>query len=260
MWLFSKKRDTAVQESALQKFGQRLDKAFSKLSDERADTLRWMDYFHKNQQQTNTMVLQHNAALPFLVQRVQLLVQQTDSLLKGLTQLQQQEQAMAKRLWALEDYTFRRQVGPDHLEIRNLIDEYYKHHELFTKIDALHQKISHLHESHALVPPKLEEMHERLSALEEKKTPSRNNFKEKLMNKLAKNSKDYVKNLIISYMKKYTEISAYKLKEMIVDEQGLCSKSSFYRILEEIEGDQEEISVVWEGKEKRYMVNLTKNT
>jgi len=39
---------------------------------------------------------------------------------------------------------------------------------------------------------------------------------------------------------------------MIVYDQGLCSKSSFYRILDEIEA-MEDISIVKKGREKYYL-------
>ena len=44
---------------------------------------------------------------------------------------------------------------------------------------------------------------------------------------------------------------------MIVAEQGLCSKSSFYRILEEIE-NLEEVDVINKGREKYYLYKAVK--
>ena len=42
------------------------------------------------------------------------------------------------------------------------------------------------------------------------------------------------------------------LKEIVVDEQNLCSKSSFYRLLEEIE-QLDDVGVIKHGKEKHYV-------
>jgi hypothetical protein len=61
-----------------------------------------------------------------------------------------------------------------------------------------------------------------------------------------------VKSVILSYIKKYERISALQLKEIVVDEQNFCSKSSFYRLLEEIE-ELDDIGVVKQGKEKQYI-------
>ena len=52
-------------------------------------------------------------------------------------------------------------------------------------------------------------------------------------------------------IQKYGDITALKLREMLVEEQGVVSKSSFYRILEELEKD-DLIDMVRVGKEKHY--------
>ena len=74
------------------------------------------------------------------------------------------------------------------------------------------------------------------------------------MKRLTRNSKEYVKSVILSYIKKYERISALQLKEIVVDEQNFCSKSSFYRLLEEIE-QLDDIGVIKEAKEKHYLYN-----
>jgi hypothetical protein len=73
------------------------------------------------------------------------------------------------------------------------------------------------------------------------------------MKRIAKNSKEYVKSIIFAAIRKYGEIPASKLKEIIVEEQGLCSKSSFYRLLAEIETENE-LGVIEKGKEKIYLM------
>ena len=64
--------------------------------------------------------------------------------------------------------------------------------------------------------------------------------------------------MILSYIKKYEKISAFQLREMVVEEQNLTSKSTFYRIMEEIES-LGEISIIRQGKEKLYLVKLRKS-
>jgi len=73
--------------------------------------------------------------------------------------------------------------------------------------------------------------------------------------KVARHSKDYVKNLILSAISRYDQISAMQLREMVVEEQGLCSKSTFYRILEEIEAE-DRVEMVAQGKEKAYLPRI----
>ena len=99
----------------------------------------------------------------------------------------------------------------------------------------------------------LELIKQKLASLEQKKQ----SLKEKLIKRITKNSKQYVKGIILSYIRKYENVAALQLKEMVVDDQQLCSKSSFYRLMEELE-QLEDIGVVREGKEKRYFMKAVK--
>ena len=88
----------------------------------------------------------------------------------------------------------------------------------------------------------------------------RKTISKKIIKTIKRQSKDYVKHSILSLIQKYGKISALQLRDMVVDEQGLCSKSTFYRILEEIE-NSDEISVIKNRKEKKYLAKiLSKNT
>ncbi len=156
-------------------------------------------------------------------------------------------------------------------EIRHIIDGYYSFERMAAKIGELDNKMDELAEfyqehsrmhnqilkseaqpSQIGAPKELQDglsrIEKRLELLEHKKS----SIKEKIIKRLTKNSKDYVKSVILSYIKKYERISALQLKEMLVDEQNFCSKSSFYRLLEEIE-ELDDIGVIKHGKEKEYL-------
>ena len=77
-------------------------------------------------------------------------------------------------------------------------------------------------------------------------------LKERILKRIAKNSKEYIKSVVRGVISKYGRISALQLREMIVEEQGLCSKSSFYRILEELE-QENAMLLASRGKEKVYV-------
>lgn len=79
-------------------------------------------------------------------------------------------------------------------------------------------------------------------------------LKEKLMRSLTRNSKEYIKNTIMGLIKKYQKITGLQLREIVVEEQGLVSRSSFYRLLNELEHEQSGLSVIQHGKEKIYVV------
>lgn len=73
----------------------------------------------------------------------------------------------------------------------------------------------------------------------------------KLLKRIAKHPKPVVKSSILSFIQKYGQLPGTELREMVVEEQQLCSKSSFYRLLEELEKEGQ-IDVLGDGKEKTY--------
>ena len=162
-------------------------------------------------------------------------------------------------------------------EIRHIVDGYYSFEAIIAKVRDMDNKIDELASAYAVqsraqeqavkivpsssqieAPKELQEgllrIEKRLEMLEHKKS----SIKEKIIKRLTKNSKDYVKSVILSYIRKYERISALQLKEMVVDEQNFCSKSSFYRLLEEIE-ELDDIGVIKHGKEKEYLSKLIKS-
>jgi len=140
---------------------------------------------------------------------------------------------------------------------------------LIHKLDDIKSKISQLEEVQIPLKRHVEEhqehQYEQQRMVVERSQPvsqvqsvsTVNNLREKILRKIIKSSKDHVKNLIKNLIIKYGQISALHLREIIVEEQGLCSKSSFYRILEELETD-EDISVMHDKKEKKLSYNNIK--
>lgn len=158
-------------------------------------------------------------------------------------------------------------------EIKRIIDSFYSYEGLLSNIQRLnsrvdellqkqqafqHSPLSHQQEVRTQKEEKADTsligaIDERLKRLEVKKL----SLKERLIKRLTKNSKDYVKSVILTYIKKYESIPALQLKEMVVDDQALCSKSSFYRILEEVEGI-DEVGIIRKGKENHYFIKAVK--
>jgi hypothetical protein len=186
------------------------------------------------------------------------------------------------------EFQLRKAIGylPTREEIRNLIDSYYEGVNrsqkaqqdilrsdmeiLKAEILILKKQMSENRSSDSIkyeVDQKLKEFEGRIEALRtiselkpqspvsEAKMPSDRHFalKDKIIRSITRNSKDYVKSLALNMIRKYQKITGLQLRIMIVEEQGLASKSSFYRILEEIEKESEDISVFWDGKEKVYI-------
>jgi len=161
-------------------------------------------------------------------------------------------------------------------EIKGIIDYYYSFEDVIKQVrsmDALmdsfkerFDKMSNIKDfdvaSQLQYLAEIKELKARLDSIE-KREPAPlqkpGNLREKLIQKITKRSRDYVRNLILSYIKKYERISALKLREMIVEEQGLASKSAFYRMLDEID-EFEEIESIKEGKERYFFYRMVKHT
>ncbi|MEK6869122.1 MAG: hypothetical protein AABX74_02750 [Nanoarchaeota archaeon] len=147
-------------------------------------------------------------------------------------------------------------------DIRRIIDGYYSFESITEKIKALNEKIEGLKARRQSEPvylqqpsqiiresPQLEHIEQRLKQLEEQRKAT---IREKVVQRVTRNSKDYVTSLILSYIRKYSQIGALQLKDMVVHDQGLCSKSSFYRMLDEIEAAGD-VTVIRKGKQKYYL-------
>ncbi|MBW2973540.1 hypothetical protein KY346_04055 [Candidatus Woesearchaeota archaeon] len=139
-------------------------------------------------------------------------------------------------------------------EIKAIVDAYYDHEALLEKMSRIAEKIERLEavkqrparRPAPMAAPAAPAAARPVSAL-----------REKMIKKITRNSKDYIKSMIASLIRKYGRISAMALREIVVDEQGLCSKSSFYRLLDEIEKEAG-ITVLSSGREKVYVAELSK--
>ncbi len=185
-------------------------------------------------------------------------------------QFQAQIQTMAAEIAGLNEELAAMPKTPE--DIKRIIDQYYSYEALLGRIRYIEQRVEELvlksvrqpaPEQEAFQVPQapqqqiplqeLESIRQKLAALEGKKQ----SIKEKIIRRITRNSKDYIKGIILSYIRKYEQVAALQLKEMMVDDQQLCSKSSFYRLMEELE-QLDDVGVVREGKEKRYFMKALK--
>lgn len=232
MWFISK----ADLDKRFRRLNQALKQSFTKVRQDQDNTSRWIDYLHQRGQQQDLTI--------------QRLLQEIERLNKDLGGMPKSKE-----------------------DLRRILDEHYAHDALLQRMKAIEGRLEDLakmreeshSQSHSQSQPvpqlsqpdfsttKLEqamqEVQQKLSTLEGKKTSGR----ERIIKRITKNSKDYVQSIILSYIKKYENVPAMRLKEMVVEDQQLCSKSSFYRLMEEIE-KRDDIGVVREGREKHYFV------
>jgi len=283
MGLFSKKKKLETKsETGLIQLNNQLTDSFSNVQKDTANIMKWLSYFyHKNLQQEELLrtLSTKNSNQENLIEDLQ---DQNSKHEKELKNFKEELEYMPKskediRKIVDEFYSY------DHVlnrvqELDNRIEGLRKagielhdsHHELSQKHSEIEPKIDAIKsEIKAELSTKtaskaeisepitsnshIENLNKRLEKLETRKAT----IKEKIIKRIAKKSKDYIKSIVLSYIRKYNEITALQLKEMIVEEQALCSKSSFYRLLEEIE-QEPDIGFVKKGKEKHYMAKVSK--
>ena len=153
-------------------------------------------------------------------------------------------------------------------EIRDLIDRYYSLEPVVDRIQKLETEVAKKERPPMALPEQKQDLSpiiERLADISGKmaqlehrrvpetriQAPQTSHLKEKVVREVARRSKDYVKNVIHNLIQKYEKASGLQLREIVVEEQKLVSKSSFYRLLQELEDDRR-ISVLHRGKEKIY--------
>lgn len=167
--------------------------------------------------------------------------QETHLIFSWINHFNKLHQEHSQRLARIEQHL---NYLPQQHEIRQLIDYHYSY-------ASLHQKIEELHKRIAEIEAKKSVQYQPCLSPSQSRQEKTSNLKEKLVQRISKNSKDYIKTVILSLIKKYNKITCPQLKEIVVDEQGLCSKSSFYRMLEELEHEKE-IEVMQTKKEKMF--------
>lgn len=146
-------------------------------------------------------------------------------------------------------------------EIKRVVDAHVNLQPIFERIKHIEQKIELLEIKRSQRPfdhsqPSVHSLNAQthqapVQPAIRHSVPPRPSMRERLARKIARNSKDYVKNLILGLVHKYDRIGALQLREIVVEEQALCSRSSFYRILNEMEKDGL-LEVVSTGKHTVY--------
>lgn len=202
-----------------------VSQSFAKVKQDTDSLYQWVTYlYHQNQQ-----LLEHNSALKRLTEEQKL----------ALNELKVTVQHLPKTAH----------------EVKLLVDQFYNFEPILQRIKHIEQKLELLELRRHPLPQETPSVSPKL-VVEKQERPAASALKEKLMRKLARNSKDYIKNLVLGLVHKYSKMGALQLREIVVEEQGLCSKSTFYRILEEMEKESS-LQVVSDGKHTVYVASAS---
>lgn len=173
-----------------------------------------------------------------LFQWVHYLNAQQDGVRKAIDQMQQALQQVQHSLQLQHKQPVHAGLTVD--DVRNLLAQ-----QQGSVVNDVLDKVRHIENS---MLDKVRHIEESIKVIGVKK-PS---LQERVAKSVMRHSKDYISNMIFSFIQKYGRISGLKLREIVVEEQGLCSKSSFYRILEDLERAKN-LNVLVEGKEKVFV-------
>ncbi|PIN76172.1 hypothetical protein COV18_00560 [Candidatus Woesearchaeota archaeon CG10_big_fil_rev_8_21_14_0_10_37_12] len=201
-----------------------VSQSFAKVKNDTDTLYQWVNYLHKQ----NKHLIEQNAALKQLTEEQKLALHELNVVVRHLPKTAH--------------------------ELKQLVDSFYDFEPILRRIKHIEQKIELLEmERHRNQSFPLVDHHPSVQTIpRQTQNANQSALKERLIRKLARNSKDYVKNLVLGLVHKYGKIGALQLREMVVEEQGLCSKSSFYRILEEMEAEQL-LEMISQGKHKVFV-------
>lgn len=169
--------------------------------------------------------------------------EQSDEMVKNAQKLNSQESRITMQNRLIGELQQELSIIPkSRQDIKAMVDEVCSLEPVLDRIRKVEQRLEQFEAKRQSQRPVLREIQaEPKSAL-----------KERVLRRIARNSKDYIKSVITGIIRKYGKISALQLRDMVVEEQRLCSKSSFYRILEELESENV-MDLVSRGKEKLYV-------
>ena len=227
VWPF-KKRNVGAKIEQLERG---VVSSFSQVREDTSHHFAWLQYLYNQAMQQQRVIdeLRHALTQPHQI---------------PVQQLQAQLQELQARMRTIEE------------TIASVSSSITSPEPLLRRVSEMNTEVQVLEQKQKPILERLHELSTKIDRLSDRRTIQGSNLRQKIVKKVARHSKEYTKNLILSTIKRYDQISALQLREIIVDEQALCSKSSFYRLLAELE-NSDEVEVIVAGKEKVYLLKVT---
>jgi len=226
MWPFRKKGDAVTR---IDELDLALQNSFQRVREDVDNVNTWLNYFYSQDTERQKTIDDLQTRLSHLSTAMPREIPDVSGVLSRLKKVEERISGLAVSVHAVEP--------------------------VISRIAELNSKVNLVEQSQKSIFERLKDIASRVEKAEQARTRTALNLREKIVKKVARHSKDYVKNLILSAISRYDQISAMQLREMVVEEQGLCSKSTFYRILEEIEAE-DRVEMVAQGKEKAYLPRI----
>lgn len=245
-----RKKDGVHEVNQYEVMNNKLINSFNSVKSDTSKIFQWLEFFYKKVMDQDNVIMALQQQIELSKNAIPQQVEISKEQIKEAVDEYYKKQALLDKIEHLE--SINKQIVNQLKYVDSRVDlvlgsqaHSQPQSQAFSQsqLDSQEQKIANFVEA---IQERIKKLEQNLG--QDKKT----NFKEKLVQKITKNSKDYIKNFIFSLIQKYEDVSAQKLREIVVEEQGFCSKSSFYRLLEELEED-ERIGIIRSGKEKKYM-------
>jgi hypothetical protein len=230
-WIFGKEDEKVAQLDIA------LKESFARVRQDTGTIYQWLRYLQQMQAQQQQLIEEQQHDLDDYEQIVG----------RHAQEISRQKQLIERLQAEL------RTVPKDSETIKRVIDAHYDFDAILGRIVELEAKIIRLEQTKHVSAPLLQQSRQEVALSPSPATPSRPALREKIVQRITRNSKEYLKSMILNLITKYGKISALQLREIVVEEQGLASKSSFYRFIEELE-EEGAVSVVSTGKEKVLVV------
>jgi hypothetical protein len=258
--------------------------SFSRVRQDNANVLEWINYLHQQNAQQQ-MVIQdlhvQMTNMPTTKEAVKHVIdthysfeplvekmEELDARIANVSRIAESAATEASAASAREQHDFRPELRGVRSEMLGEL------REMRSEIkDEIRRKVDAVSDEQKPVLERLRELAKKVDSLEKKpvqaaprqlkprtsKEERISNLRERIIKKVVRRSKDYVKNVLLKWIQKYERVPAMELREMLVEDQNLCSKSSFYRLLQELE-DSGLVDVVSDGKEKIYLAKALKES
>jgi hypothetical protein len=199
------------------------------------DTLfAWVKYLKQSHESLQNQSNNHHKYITHLGQRHRVHTNRHDRLMADMRKLRSKVVHRNELKPAIDEH-----VGDVYVQKVRAIDVRVKRLELYLlrRLEALQQQAAAKRAPQPILtptlPPKV-----RLTPLQQK-----------LVSNVGRVSKDYLKKTVRDLLEKYDRLTGTAMREMIVDEQKLCSRSAFYRILDALRAENS-VHVISSGKEK----------
>lgn len=235
MWFFGGKKE----EFSGEQLSQQVSNISSQFQQQLDLSWQWISFLHAELQRahsnvhavhTNTSKVQRD--IPQIRQEIERAVGESVH-----SVIVSHEQNVSRRI-----DSFERSV---HASLSNLSEQYSHLSPVLARVERLESDIPRISSA-------LESLRSRLEQKQES-VKQKSSLQERIEKRLHHRSKDFLKQSVRSLIQKYGRLSALQIREMLVDEQGLCSKSTLYRILDELES---EFQTHIDGREKVFVVGV----